>query len=505
MNERWMKDMQDRFADFEKPAPEGLFADVQREMQRRGLVPGEELAKQESETKTKAERGKLIPMWLRGVAAAAMLAIMAGVGTLLLTEDKDGGLQGTDRQLTQTPSTYQAEPKTSLIEVEAITAPEQEVDKPRLLAQNRPSEGFHSGLETEPVKPNVVEGDGDVVERVDNTDVESLDEVVEQAQIEEIYNLDSDRETKSVRPEEAKGNERVYSRDRENPFRRKTKKKGWEVGANIAGVQGLSNPTYKYLAYANSLSYNDQAYFNDKLTMGQVAVAGDNTPTTDALATASYSNAAQSLDGSVGNQAVSNYSNQFVTTRALLSSVVFANKQLQRMYVDAHHRQPVKVGVSMRYHFNNRLSVQTGIDYSYHSSELVRQIGNSQIKVDQKLHFVGVPVALSFSIWSPGMFNFYISAGGEVEKVIKGTQSTVSLTTNVADRKDKEGVEEKPWQFSVVGSGGVQFNINHLLSLYAEPGVAYYFDNKSEVPTIYQEKPFNFNLNMGLRFNINRK
>ena len=32
MNERWMKDMQDRFADFEKPAPEGLLADVQREM-----------------------------------------------------------------------------------------------------------------------------------------------------------------------------------------------------------------------------------------------------------------------------------------------------------------------------------------------------------------------------------------------------------------------------------------------------------------------------------------
>ena len=40
--------------------------------------------------------------------------------------------------------------------------------------------------------------------------------------------------------------------------------------------------------------------------------------------------------------------------------------------------------------------------------------------------------------------------------------------------------------------------------IYAEPGVAYYFDNESSLPTIYQEKPFNFNLNMGLRFNLGK-
>ena len=39
MKEQWMKDMQDRFADFEQPAPEGLLDDIQHEMKRRGLVP----------------------------------------------------------------------------------------------------------------------------------------------------------------------------------------------------------------------------------------------------------------------------------------------------------------------------------------------------------------------------------------------------------------------------------------------------------------------------------
>ena len=78
------------------------------------------------------------------------------------------------------------------------------------------------------------------------------------------------------------------------------------------------------------------------------------------------------------------------------------------------------------------------------------------------------------------------------------------MTSNMADRKVRQDVEEKPWQISIGGSAGVQFSITKLLSVYAEPGVAYYFDNKSSLLTIYQEKPFNFNLNMGLRFNLGK-
>ena len=36
--------------------------------------------------------------------------------------------------------------------------------------------------------------------------------------------------------------------------------------------------------------------------------------------------------------------------------------------------------------------------------------------------------------------------------------------------------------------------------LFAEVGGAYYFDNGSVIETIYAEKPFNLNLQVGLRF-----
>ena len=80
MKEQWMKDMQDRFADFEQPAPEGLLDDIQREMEHRGLVPVEKA----SDTKR-----RLIPLWIRGAAAAASVAIAIGTGTLLLTDDNN--------------------------------------------------------------------------------------------------------------------------------------------------------------------------------------------------------------------------------------------------------------------------------------------------------------------------------------------------------------------------------------------------------------------------------
>lgn len=45
----------------------------------------------------------------------------------------------------------------------------------------------------------------------------------------------------------------------------------------------------------------------------------------------------------------------------------------------------------------------------------------------------------------------------------------------------------------------MQYNISSMVGIYAEPGLSYYFDNGSNIETIYSEKPLNFNLNIGLR------
>ena len=42
------------------------------------------------------------------------------------------------------------------------------------------------------------------------------------------------------------------------------------------------------------------------------------------------------------------------------------------------------------------------------------------------------------------------------------------------------------------------------VGVYVEPGVSYYFDDRSTLSTIYKEKPLNFNLNLGVRYTIGK-
>ena len=58
----------------------------------------------------------------------------------------------------------------------------------------------------------------------------------------------------------------------------------------------------------------------------------------------------------------------------------------------------------------------------------------------------------------------------------------------------------KPLQFSLTGAIGAQVNVTRRLGIYAEPGVAYFFDDGSDMQTIRKETPLNFNIQAGLRF-----
>ena len=84
------------------------------------------------------------------------------------------------------------------------------------------------------------------------------------------------------------------------------------------------------------------------------------------------------------------------------------------------------------------------------------------------------------------LFTLYVSGGGMIEKCVYGKLGT-----------EKETV--KPLQFSVSGAVGAQFNATKRVGIYVEPGVAYFFDDGSDVQTIRKENPFNFNIQAGIR------
>lgn len=68
--------------------------------------------------------------------------------------------------------------------------------------------------------------------------------------------------------------------------------------------------------------------------------------------------------------------------------------------------------------------------------------------------------------------------------------------------REEEDVKVKPLQWSLSAAAGAQFKITEKLGIYAEPGVVYYFDDGSNVNTIRKEHPFNFNIQLGVRFTL---
>lgn len=149
-------------------------------------------------------------------------------------------------------------------------------------------------------------------------------------------------------------------------------------------------------------------------------------------------------------------------------STRFRSKSKQR----ANYRQPIRVGVSLRYMLNNRWSLESGLTYTH----LVSDNGYET----QRHNFIGLPINVGYQLWKNRHFGLYVTAGGTIEKML----------------------EEKPWQFSVNTALGAEYKLSKRFSIFAEPGLGYYFPNNSDIPTIYQDYPLNFNLNFGLRINI---
>lgn len=172
------------------------------------------------------------------------------------------------------------------------------------------------------------------------------------------------------------------------------------------------------------------------------------------------------------------------------------------VYTEKKHRQPVRVGLVVSIPLTGRLSVGTGLTYSYLSSELQSGTDKNHYATDQKLHYVGVPVNLSYTFLKKKRWNTYAVAGGMVEKCVNGKSTTYyTIEGNLASTQHDK-VEEKRLQYSVNAAIGIQATVVGGMGIYFEPGISYHFDNHSTVTNIYKDTPLNFSLGMGIRYSF---
>jgi hypothetical protein len=155
-----------------------------------------------------------------------------------------------------------------------------------------------------------------------------------------------------------------------------------------------------------------------------------------------------------------------------------------KQVVDIKHHQPVSFGLSVRKALGNGFSLESGLTYTLLSSDA--KLADNDQQIEQKLHYIGIPLRANWNFLDRKLVTLYVSGGGMVEKCVYGKLGS-----------EKETV--KPLQFSVSGAVGAQLNATKHVGVYVEPGVAYYFDDGSDIQTIRKENPFNFNIQAGIR------
>ena len=168
--------------------------------------------------------------------------------------------------------------------------------------------------------------------------------------------------------------------------------------------------------------------------------------------------------------------------------------------VSYDHDRPIKVGLSVKYNIDNRWSISSGLTYSYLRSSFDYSEGKMSGSGVQKLHYVGLPLAASYNVVSAKRLKVYLTAGGEMQKLVSGKATMDGV--NIPEEDKKRDIREGGMQWSLNAAVGAEYNIVDNFGIYIEPGVSHYIDNKSSVENFYKYKPTNFSLNVGLRLSI---
>lgn len=168
------------------------------------------------------------------------------------------------------------------------------------------------------------------------------------------------------------------------------------------------------------------------------------------------------------------------------------------------HHLPIRIGLSVAYALTDRLSISSGLTYTHLSSDIKDASRESKYIGEQRLHYVGIPVNVSYKVASSRWISLYGTAGVLAEKCVSGTTDEGYVENNTMKYTNTQDISSKPLQMSVNAGVGIQFDFIDNVGIYAEPGLSYYFDDGSELQTIYKEKPLNFNLNVGVRFKLSK-
>jgi len=167
-------------------------------------------------------------------------------------------------------------------------------------------------------------------------------------------------------------------------------------------------------------------------------------------------------------------------------------------YSDISHAIPISVGITVRKEINQIFAVESGLLYTYLSSDLKKNRVSKNDKL--QLHYLGIPINMVGYMVNKPQWNMYISGGVMFEKGLKSVLTIREYGSNdIVSTTEKNSISGI--QISLNGAVGIAYRLFDHWSLYAEPKIYYYFDT-DQPPSTRTEHPFGFGVNGGIRYHF---
>lgn len=167
---------------------------------------------------------------------------------------------------------------------------------------------------------------------------------------------------------------------------------------------------------------------------------------------------------------------------------------------------PFSAGLGIKIPLTDRWAIGTGVNYTWMSrgtagtytlfdgDTFVSRSSFTDIKNGQS--YIGIPLDVYFNIVSSKTVDFYVYAGGTVEKCVSNKYRMASPEKTYTYSKPVKGVQTS------VGAGiGVEFNVTEHLGIYLDPSARYFF-NTDNAKNIRSAQPFTMGVELGLRFKL---
>jgi hypothetical protein len=439
----WLKSLQNKMEGYEEPAPEGLWEGIESSVfpERKGRVI-------------------TIPLLWRSVAVAAVVALGVFAGLRLFESgeveqmDKPREILVSDRPSSVVPGGS----RDSSVEIVASSG------ESELFADNRPQykrSGSHSDVKREKHDETVVAEPAGVV---------SVPEPDESCEVVNVVDREPDPE----------GNENRPKKDTESDL----EGEDWSdyLSATDDSGKSMTKAAVLDVSFSGASSDVSSKSFYDL----QMFYRGSNPSSANDLITDGGKN--------MGNDSQ-------IQTRG--HALMHPKKNASTVMSRSEHNRPVRLALMVNYPLGKTFGMETGLSYTSLHSRFSNESGRTVSITNQTLRYLGIPLNASVSIIDSKWVCFYAGGGGMVEKCLSGKSVTTALLVGVKQGESvSKNLKVKPLLWSLNASAGIQAKLTRQFGVYVEPGLSYHFDDKSDVQTIYKERPLDFVLTFGARFSL---